>query len=203
MDKAFEAKEQDGWVLKSKIRGVECFLKEEEGLTFTMGVGTIRATPEQVVELASNANRRKDYDGMWKRDTSLLSMDLDLLHQALGTDIPCPVEAGVKNSEYKSPFPLVIGARDLIIASCKIELASRVTVYMVSAPDGLQPPTNKYAGYEHGDFELRHIGVWYDDNYEMRIQLFDFGQAKPVNRDDKQAMEDYIHSCLTKLHKFM
>ena len=52
-------------------------------------------------------------------------------------------------------------------------------------------------GFKHGDLLLRHVGLWKGDDGKHVVQLFDFGNAVPVESTDD--MDNYIEKELKKL----
>jgi len=142
LDKAIAVGEGDGWKFLKKYRGVQCYLKSENGLTFTKGVGVIDAPPLVVASFMENPANRKCYDDLFASDTILRELDSQTVSAALQGMVDV---AEVRHTKFSSPFPMAIGARDTVLAQCRmIAKDGTVTFVLTSAPDELCPPSKKF-----------------------------------------------------------
>jgi len=143
-EKALSVGEGDGWKYLTKHLGCQCYLKTENGFTYTKGVGEFDYPPLVVAAFLADPSKRKGYDDMFKKDTIICEVDLATISKALGESEAVDV-CDVKRVEFKSPFPLAITARDVVLASCRyIDVDGTVTVLMASPPDSYAKPDSKY-----------------------------------------------------------
>jgi len=138
---AISVGEGNGWTFLKSYQGVECYLKIQGDFTFTKGVGTVKSEPLVTAAFMSNPVNRKEYDDLFKKDTVLRVLDAKTVGEALGEPVDL---CDVKYVEFKSPFPMVISARDTVLLSCRVIHADgTVAVYMTSGPDELHPPKSQ------------------------------------------------------------
>uniref|UniRef100_A0A7S2S5N3 START domain-containing protein n=1 Tax=Mucochytrium quahogii TaxID=96639 RepID=A0A7S2S5N3_9STRA len=131
-----------GWTFLKKHHDVQCYLKTENGLTHTKGVGEITYSPLVVAAFLADPTKRKQYDDLFKRATPICGVDCQAVSKALEQ----PVDfCDVKHVEFKSPYAMAVSPRDCVLISCRIvNKDGTVTVIMASAPDSYSPPNSKY-----------------------------------------------------------
>lgn len=142
-DKALSVGEGDGWKFLKNHQGVQCYMKEENGFTYTKGVGTSPYAPRVVAGFLADPEKRKMYDDLFLKDTLLKQADCAAVGKALG-DKPVDV-CDCKYVEFKSPFPMAVGARDVVMVNCRqVFPDDTVKVVMASPSDRFCKPKSKY-----------------------------------------------------------
>ena len=140
IEKAFTCGDEDGWTFIGKKHGVQCYLKESNGLTFTKGVGVVDAPAEVIVNYTADMSTRKTYDDLHKKDTILHTLDPAKIGEALDASVDL---AEIRHSEFKSPF-VVISPRDTVMASCRIRSENGVFTTLLVSVKGYKKPSSKY-----------------------------------------------------------
>ncbi|GBG29460.1 Sorting nexin-16 [Hondaea fermentalgiana] len=204
-EKAISVGEGDGWTFLKNYNGVQCYLKTERGLTHTKGVGTIRAPPLVAAAYMSDPAHRDDYDDLYKRSTPLRELDLASLRKAFD-DAPIDI-CDVQHVEYKSPFPMVVTARDSVLITFRqIDKDGTVKVIMVSAPDALSPPSDKYvrAKVFSAGIKLEPHPTEPNASLMSNVQMIDPNGSIPswvvkAVAPERAAMSAKIDACLSTL----